>query len=76
MTTALVTDARRVHIVYNGQSHDVPFTDLDIGDTSTDDQVKNACASHFSIPDSKLRFYQVDREQTGNITVRPQAVFG
>lgn len=65
-----------LHIMYDGQGHDIALRDLDIGDASTDEQVKQSVANHFSIPESKLRFFQVDRQTNGNVTVRPQAVFG
>ena len=68
---------RLVHIMYSGESHDIPQSSLDIGDASTDDQVKAAVATYFNIPLDKLRFYVVDRSpDSSNLTVRPQAVFG
>ena len=50
--------------------------------TSTSDllpttaQIKHALAVHLDVPEAKLRDYVVDRHQTGNLTVRPEAVFG
>ena len=50
--------------------------DLDIGPASTDREIKRALARHLEVPAEKLRDYVVDRHQTGNMTVRPEAVFG
>ena len=39
-------------------------------------EVKRALARHLEVPEEKLRDYVVDRHETGNLTVRPEAVFG
>lgn len=67
----------QVHIMYNGESHDVNMDVLDIGDLSTDAQVREAVARHFDVPLEKLRNFTIDRnEETGDMTLRPNAVFG
>jgi hypothetical protein len=76
MSTDLRADERMVHIRYDGRSHDVPQRALDIGDMSTDAEVKTALAVHLDVPVEKFRNYAVNREATGHITVRPEAVFG
>ena len=66
-----------LHIRYEGRSIDIPLTDLDVGDISTDEQVKTAAANYLSIPVNKLAAFQVDRSpDTGDLTLRPQAIFG
>jgi hypothetical protein len=72
----LMPGERVLHVMYAGVSHDLPFAVLDIGDMSTDEQVKQAFANHVDIPVTKLLGYQVDRQENGNLTLRPQASFG
>jgi hypothetical protein len=65
-----------VHVCFEGRSLDVPQGDLDVGAASSDAQVKRALARYLETPEVKLRDYVVDRHETGNMTVRPEAVFG
>ena len=65
-----------VHIRFGGRSFDIPLSDLDIGLLSSDASIKHALAGYLGVPDKKLNDYVVDRHETGNFTVRPEAVFG
>jgi hypothetical protein len=65
-----------VHIRFDGRSFDVPLADLDVGTLSSDADVKRALAGYLNVAEAKFRDYVVDRHQTGNLTVRPEAVFG
>ena len=65
-----------VHIRFEGRSLDVPQADLDVGAASSDAEVKRALARYLEAPEVRLRDYVVDRHETGNMTVRPEAVFG
>jgi hypothetical protein len=65
-----------LHVRFEGRSRDVPLAELDLGPQSSDAAVKQALARHLGVSDDKLRDYVVDRHQTGNLTVRPEAVFG
>ncbi len=65
-----------VHVRVEGQSRDIPFADLDLGEGSTSSEVKRAVARYLGLRESQLSDYVVDRHETGNWTVRPQAVFG
>ena len=51
-------------------------TDLDVGALSTDTDIKRALAAYLNVAEAKFRDYTVDRHETGNLTVRPEAVFG
>ncbi len=68
--------AEVVHIRFEGRSLDVSQTDLAIGAASSDSDIKRAIARYLETPEGKLRDYIVDRHATGNLTVRPEAVFG
>ena len=65
-----------VHVRVDGRSLDVPLAQLDLGEASTDHDVKRAVALHLEVPEASLRDYVIDRHETGNVTIRPQAVFG
>ena len=65
-----------LHIRYEGRSLDVPLSDLDVGVLSSDEAIKQALAAYLNIGVAKLQYYVIDRHETGNLTVRPQAVFG
>jgi hypothetical protein len=64
------------HIRFDGRSLDVPLSDLDVGPGTSDTAIKRALANYLDIPAARLRDYVIDRHETGNLTVRPAAVFG
>jgi hypothetical protein len=65
-----------VHVRFNGRSFDIPMRDLDIGTGSNDADVKTALAHYMDVPARELSGYVIDRHETGNWTIRPEAVFG
>lgn len=65
-----------VHVRYEGRSLDITFDDLDIGELSTDAEVRRNVAQFLEVPTQKLANFSVDKSETGDITLRPQAVFG
>lgn len=69
-------DEARLHIRFEGQSWDILCRDLDISPLSTDDQVRRALANYFDVALAKFRVYVIERHDNGNMTVRPEAVFG
>lgn len=77
MANALIPlEERVVHVRFEGHSRDVAFGVLDLGDRSSDDEVRRALARYLDVPVRKLAPYIVERHVNGNITVRPEAVFG
>lgn len=65
-----------LHVRFNGESFDVALDALDLGPASSEREVKQRVASHLEVEPSRLRDYVVDRHANGNITLRPEAVFG
>ena len=65
-----------LHVRFEGRSHDVRAAELDVGPQSNDAVIKQALARHLGVAEARLRDYVVDRHETGNLTVRPEAVFG
>jgi hypothetical protein len=69
-------EAPLLHLRFEGRSLEILLSDLDVGSLSSDAQIKHALAAWLNVPEAKFRFYVVDRHDTGNLTVRPEAVFG
>ena len=65
-----------IHVRFEGRSQDIAFAILDIGDLSSDQDIRNALARYFDVPERKFAAYVVERHTNGNMTVRPEAVFG
>lgn len=67
----------QVHIRYEGRSIDISLAQLDIGPDSNDQEIRRVLANYLEAPIEKLNNFAIDKHrETGNITVRPQAVFG
>ncbi|MDX1615542.1 MAG: hypothetical protein R3300_14620 [Candidatus Promineifilaceae bacterium] len=76
MTDVIQPNEAMIHIRFEGRSWDIACRELDIGPMSSDDQVRQALASYFDVEPGKLRCYVIERHENGNMTVRPEAVFG
>lgn len=76
MTRNINTNSAVIHVRFNGRSFDVSVDQLDLGIGSSDDQIKRALAQHLEISLARLGDYVVDRHANGNLTLRPEAVFG
>jgi hypothetical protein len=75
-----MADARTIdpvaHIRFDGRSRDILLADLDVSTASSDAAIRRALARYLELPEAKLRDYVIDRHETGNLTIRPEAVFG
>lgn len=65
-----------LHVRFEGRSADIALGDLDVGPASSDREVKRAVAGYLEVPVEKFQHYVLDRHETGNLTLRPEAVFG
>jgi hypothetical protein len=65
-----------LHVRYAGRSFDVPLSTLDVTADSGVRQIKRALAAHLDVAEAKFDDYVVDVHANGNITLRPEAVFG
>ena len=65
-----------VHIRYGGRSTDVPLAGLDLTENVDERQIKNRLAAYLEVSPRQLDAYVVDRHPNGNLTLRPEAVFG
>jgi hypothetical protein len=64
------------HIRFDGRSFDVPLTELGVADAAAEQEIRRAIARHLEVPEERLRNHVLDRHETGNVTLRPEAVFG
>ncbi len=66
-----------LHILFDGRSTDISLDELDVGTLSTDEQIRTAVARYLGAPRAKLDIFAVRRhEQTGSLTLHPEAAFG
>jgi hypothetical protein len=65
-----------VHVRFNGRSFDLPVEALRLPDGAGEGDVKRLLARHLEIPVEQLDGYVIERHETGNWTIRPEAVFG
>ena len=67
---------RILHIRIAGQSQDLALRDLNLNQHSTDKQIRRALASRLDVSLKMLNAYVIERHMNGNMTVRPEAIFG
>lgn len=72
----LLNEKGVVHLRFKGRSHDLRLDELGVAYRSSDGEIKQALARHLETPQDALRDHFIDRHLTGNLTVRPRAVFG
>ena len=65
-----------IHVRFAGRSFDVPAAQLNLGIGASDEQIKRMLAQYLEVQHARLDDYVVDRHANGNLTVRPEAVFG
>ena len=76
-----------LHVKFRGESHDIQTSEIfaedrlavlgiSEEDALTDTQVKQALANWFDAAIADFNSYEIERHTNGNMTVRPQAVFG
>ncbi len=71
-----VSSTPRVHVRFDGHSYDVNAADFNLSPQPSDSEVRLALAMFFEVPLSRLAPYVIERHGNGNLTVRPEAVFG
>ncbi|QIR35804.1 hypothetical protein HCG51_02895 [Tolypothrix sp. PCC 7910] len=65
-----------VHIRFEGRSVDVTETQLGINAGMNDVAVKEQVARHLDVNCDRLEAYIIDRRPSGDLIVRPEAVYG
>ncbi len=64
-----------VHVRIYGRSEELTLAMLDLNDTATDAQIKQAITGHFDLPAQALATHVVVRTNRA-IIVRPEAIYG
>ncbi|MEA5553056.1 hypothetical protein VB713_19100 [Anabaena cylindrica UHCC 0172] len=65
-----------VHIRFEGRSVDVTETQLGITARMNDVAVKEHIARHLDVNKDRLSDYIIDRRPSGDLIIRPEAVYG
>jgi hypothetical protein len=64
------------HVRFEGRSLDIEIERLGVEINSPDRAVRAALARYLEVSAAKLDAYVLDRHANGNLTLRPEAVFG
>lgn len=65
-----------LHLRFDGLSRDIELALLDLGVAASDSSIRAAVARFVDVPAADLSGYVVERHENGNLTLRPEAVFG
>lgn len=74
----LVSASPLIHIFALGFQNSIALSDLnDIGNASSEAEILQAVETHLGLPPRSLAGFTLSKDiETGNMTVRPPAVFG
>jgi hypothetical protein len=65
-----------VHIRFEGRSIDLTETQLGITPSTNERRVKERVAQHLDVNADRLSDYVLDRRPSGDLIIRPEAVYG
>lgn len=65
-----------VHVRFEGRSYDWSEHELNITAALPDDAVRARIAARFDVGVDRLKDYVIDRTASGDLIVRPEAVYG
>lgn len=65
-----------VHIRFEGRSLDATEAQLGIAASMNEAAVKERVARHLDVSHNRLDAYVVDRRPSGDLIIRPEAVYG
>jgi len=65
-----------VHVRFEGRSLDLDENQLGLRANMNDDAVKARVAGHLDVSPKRLQSYVIDRRPSGDLIVRPEAVYG
>ncbi|MBD2091303.1 hypothetical protein H6F67_15730 [Microcoleus sp. FACHB-1515] len=65
-----------VHIRFEGRSIDLSENQLGIASGMNDVAVKERVARHLDVRSNRLDSYVIDRRPSGDLIIRPEAVYG
>ena len=76
MAGVIPRQQRKIHIRFDGRSWEVSAATLGLNEVNDETSVKQAVAQYLDIAVEQLAPYVVEVHPSGNVTVRPEAVFG
>lgn len=65
-----------VHVRFEGRSYDFTERELELWKEMSDEEIKARVARHLEVDAKRLNAYVVDRGPSGDLIVRPEAVYG
>ena len=65
-----------VHIRFEGRSYDITENQLGITENMKENAIKERLAQHFDVGSDRFNSYVLDRRPSGDLIVRPEAVYG
>jgi hypothetical protein len=74
--SAIAGGVSMVHVRFEGRSFDVEASQLGIASGMNDIAVKERLANHLDVNQNRLQSYVIDRRPSGDLIVRPEAVYG
>ena len=76
-TNAPQTDATPImHVRVQGRSRDIALDLLGVTGASSDEAIRAAVGNFMELPPQILASTVIERHENGNMTLRPEAVFG
>lgn len=65
-----------LHLRHDGRSHDIPLARLGVNASTLDHDIKAAVSNSLDLNYEQIQKLVVERHENGNMTLRPEAVFG
>lgn len=65
-----------IHVRFEGRSFDVSEKALGLKAPASDQTIRDRLAQHLDVGFGRLQGYVVDRLESGDLVVRPEAVYG
>ena len=65
-----------VHVRFEGRSYDIAEAQLGVTAGMNDTTVKERLAQHFDVKGDRFESYVVVRRPSGDLIIRPEAVYG
>ena len=76
IATATPVEESKIHVRYNGISNELALNDLEVAANTPDAEVKTVVANWLDIGEDSFEKYVIERHENGDMTMRPEAVFG
>lgn len=65
-----------IHIRFEGRSYDIQESELGLEKGISDNVIKQRLAQHFDVGINRFESYVIDRRPSGDLIIRPEAVYG